>query len=153
MSRFSQNNFRMDFSKGYFRGQKYSLSFDFFGHIHDQQSFIYEDFIALQIGYTALVLVDSEGAVNPTDINGPVKEWKFSDSNVLVDYMAILAQNNIDLKQRILSKIMIVVENSKVKVVLFLSLPKKVAGEKNDPTLIRLKYGSDGKVINKIERF
>ena len=63
----------MDFSKGQFKGRNYSLSFDFFGHIHDQQkSFIYDEFIALQIGYTALVLVDSEGTKNPTDINGSV---------------------------------------------------------------------------------
>ena len=66
--------------------------------------------------------------------------------------MDILAQNNIDLKQRILSKIMIVVEEPKIKVVLFLSLPKKLAGDNNDPSLIRLKYGPDGEVINKIER-
>ena len=146
----------MDFSKGQFKGRSYSLSFDFFGHIHDQQkSFIYDEFIALQIGYTALVLVDSEGSKNPTDINGSVKEWKFSDSEILIDYMDILKQNNINLKQRILSKIIIAVENAKrIKVVLFLSLPPKLLPDgKDNPSLIRLKYGSDGGVINKIERF
>ena len=142
----------MDFSKGYFRGKKYSLSFDFFGHIHDQRSFVYDEFIALQIGYTALVLVDSEGSVEPTVTTESAKEWKFSDSNVLVDYMNILKQNNIDLKRRILSKILIVLENSRLKVVLFLSLSPSLTDGNDNPTLIRLKYGSDGEVINRIER-
>ena len=143
----------MDFSKGYFRGRKYPISFDFFGHIHENRSFIFSDAIALQIGYTALVLVDGEGEVNPTSETNGMKEWKFSDLDILTEYVNILAQNNIELQQRMTTKMLVQIENNRVKIVIFLALPLKKRPDDKMLGLVRLKYGSDGKVINKVERF
>ena len=141
----------MDFSKGTFRGQSYSMSFDFFGHIHENGSFIFTDSTALQIGHTALVLVDGEGDPNP-NVSDESKEWVFSDLNVLTEYVNILAQNNIELQNRMTTKMLVQIEGNKLKVVIFLALPLKMRPGDEMLGLVRLKYGSDGKVINRVER-
>ena len=116
-------------------------------------SFIFSDAIALQIGYTALVLVDGEGEVNPTSETDEMKEWKFSDLDILTEYVNILAQNNIELQHRMATKMLIQIENNRIKIVIFLALPLKMRPGDKMLGLVRLKYGSDGKVINRVERF
>ena len=78
---------------------------------------------------------------------------KFKTHDVLKEYVNILAQNNIELQHRMATKMLIRLEDNRIKIVVFLALPLQMRPGDEMLGLVRLKYGSDGKVINRVERF
>ena len=142
----------MNFSKGIFKGIQYPVSFDYFGHTHENQQFIYTDVDALQLGHAALVLVDGESSDEPTLVNAYAREWNYTCSPVLADFMNILAEHHIDLQRRFIIKIIVKIENNKLKVTLFLALPIDQNDDPDFVGLVRLKFGSDGQVTNRVDK-
>ena len=142
----------MDFSKGVFRNQQYSVSFDIFGHTHENQQFIYSDVAVLQIGFAALILVDGECSEIPTFENESRKEWIYNCSPVIAHFMLILAAHNIDLRDRFITKIIVKLENNKLKVTVFVALPIEQNDNPDFVGLLRIKFGPNGVATDRVER-
>lgn len=142
----------MNFSTGVFKNQRYSVSFDFFGHTHERQQFIYSDITALQIGHAALVLIDGECSDEPSFSNDNRQEWNYNCSPVLADFMNILSEHNINLENRFVIKIIVKIENNKLKITIFLALPIEINHDPDFVGLVRLKFGPNGSVTERVDR-
>ena len=127
-----------DVNVGYFRNNRYSVKFEFYGHASDDRGVsVLSKMAAYELGFSAISILDSHGVKTEG-----ASEWKVEDPTTLLCFMKALETSQVQMQNRIILLLSATVKDQNLAIRIWLSqTPETLAMIDDHITMITLHRG------------